>query len=101
MGVGSGSKAVKTKRLKLSTCAVAVDASKSTSVANCVQAPAVWCWMIMLSGFPAAKAASAVLSATVIVMGFSSGVSVVSSKALPVAVNLAGRGGISPGDRAI
>ena len=100
MSVGSGSKTVKTNRLKLSTLAVAVDASKSTSVANCVQAPPVWCWMIILFGIPAARAASAGLSVTVIVMGFSSGVSVVSSKALPVAVNLAGRGGMSPGDRA-
>ena len=99
MGVGSGSKTVKTNRLKLSTCAVAVDASKSTSAANWVHAPPVWCWMIILSGFPAAKAASAVLSATVIVMGFSSGVSVVSSKALPVAVNFAGRAGISLADK--
>ena len=101
VGVDSGSKIVKTNKLKLSTLAVAVDATKSTSVANCVQAPTVWCWMIILSGFLAARAASAALSATVIVIGLSSGVSVVSSKALPVAVNFAGRAGISAGDRAI
>ena len=41
VGVGSGSKTVKANRLKLSTCAIAVDASKSTSVANWVQAPSV------------------------------------------------------------
>ena len=54
--------------------------------------------MVILSGFPAARAVSAALSATVIVIGFSSGVSVVSSKALPVAVNFAGRAGISLAD---
>lgn len=100
VGVGSGSKTVKTNRLKLSTFAIAVDAKKSTSVANGVQAPPLWCWMTILSSFPAASAASAVLSVTVIVMGFNSGVSVVSSKALPVAVNPAGRAGISPADTA-
>ena len=99
VGVGSGSKTVKANRLKLSTLAVAVEAPKSTTVANGFQAPPVWCWMTILSGFPAARAASAVLSVTVIVIGFNSGVSVVSSKALPVAVNLAGRAGISARDR--
>ena len=54
----------------------------------------------MLSAFPAAKAALAVLSATVMVIGFNNGDSDVSSNALPVALNLAGRAGVSLGARA-
>ena len=100
VGSSSGSKTVKANRLKLSTLAVAVEAWKSTAVANGVQAPTVWCWMIMLSAFPAAKAALAVLSATVMVIGFNNGDPDVSSNALPVALNLAGRAGISLGARA-
>ena len=53
----------------------------------------------MLLFLPSAKAASAVLSATVTVMGFNRGVSLVSSNALPVTVKSAGRNGVySVGD---
>ena len=38
-GVGSGSLTVNAKMLRLSTCAIAVDLPKSTSVASCVHAP--------------------------------------------------------------
>ena len=53
----------------------------------------------MLLFLPSAKAASAVLSATVIVMDFNRGVSLVSSNALPITVKSAGRSGVySVGD---
>jgi hypothetical protein len=51
------------------------------------------------SSFPA-RADSAALSTTVTVMGFSSGESVLRSKAFPVAVNPEGRVGMSAISRA-
>ena len=54
---------------------------------------------MMLASFPAARMASAALNATVMVIGFNIGDSVVSSKALPVAVKLVGRVGISTAER--
>ena len=56
--------------------------------------------MTILSSLPAARVASAALSVTVMVMGFNNGVSVVKSNALPVAVKLVGRAGISASKRA-
>ena len=53
----------------------------------------------MLSSFPAGRVASAALNVTVMVIGFNNGDFVVSSKALPVAVKLAGRAGISAVER--
>ena len=51
--------------------------------------------MTMLVSLPPANVASAELSATVMVMGFSKAISVVRSNALPLAVKSVGRMGIS------
>jgi len=51
--------------------------------------------MTMLVSLPPANVASAELSVTVMVMGFSKAVSVVRSNALPLAVKSVGRMGIS------
>ena len=96
-GVASGdpNPTVRAKKLKLSTCTIAVDAVKSTVVGSSAQAPRRWCCITILSSWPSASVASAALKPTVIVMGFSSTASAVRSKALPVPRYCWGNTGIS------
>ena len=86
--------------LSRDTSAVALDVVKSTVVGRVSQTPPWWCWMEMFSSSFPARADSAALSATVMVMGFNSGESALMSKAFPVAVNPEGRVGMSAISRA-
>ena len=96
----SGCLTVRANTLSSDTSAIALDVVKSTVVGRVSQAPPWGCWMEMFSPYPPANVVSAALSSTAMAMGFSSGESVLMSKALPVAVNLGGRVGMSAISRA-
>ena len=63
--------------LSSDTSAVALDVLKSAVVGRVSQAPPWWCWMEMFSSSFPASADSAALRSTVMVMGFSSGESLI------------------------
>ena len=84
--------------LKRPTCVTAIIVALFQVVANGVHPSPRQCWITMLASSPPAKAASASLTCTMMVVGVSSGESAVRSKAFPVARNNAGKTGTSGGE---
>jgi len=97
VGGGSGSLIVRANMLNLSACAFATIAALSHSVANWAHLAPFQCWITMFAPSPPAKAASAALTCTVMVIAFNNGESVVRSKAFPVARYNGGSNGTSCG----